>query len=29
MYGLLHSKAIKLDLINFERPDISIVFQRL
>jgi len=21
MYGLLHSKAIKLDLINFERPD--------
>ena len=20
MYGLLHSKAIKLDLINFERP---------
>ena len=21
MYGLLHSKAIKLDLINFERPE--------
>ena len=21
MYGLLHSKAVKLDLINFERPE--------